>query len=152
MKTATRPGLRVVGALLLGGLMLSTGACYQYQFTIGEGAPTAPVEEEEWRSHWLWGLISPDNNLELRDECSSENATIEAEQTFLNGLVSVLTGGIYSPTTVRVRCGDGTAWLDLDEADVARIISAPEFVAWVDAVLPERLEDVIEAQGDRRAE
>lgn len=143
---------RMLGArtatLTLGVLWVAASACYQHSFTIGDGAPTAPVVDEEWHHHWLWGLISPDSELRLSDECTSEDATIEAEETFLNGLVAVLTGGIYSPTTVRVRCANGTASLDLDERAIAQIVSAPEFLAWVDAVLPDRLDEAAVAQRD----
>lgn len=135
-----------LAGVMLGLLLVGASGCYKHVFNVGSGAQSAPVAEEEWRHHWLWGLVSPDNVLELSEVCSSENATIEAEQHFLNGLVAVLTGGIYSPTTVRVRCADGTASLDLDADEVARIISAPELLAWVGEAMPDRLREVTRAQ------
>lgn len=138
--------------MLLGVLLVGTSGCYKHVFNVGSGAPSAPVAEEEWRHHWLWGLVSPDNVLELSEVCSSGNATIEAEQHFLNGLVAALTGGIYSPTTVRVRCADGTASLDLDAEEVARIVSAPELLVWVGEAMPDRLREVTRAQRVFRAE
>jgi hypothetical protein len=101
---------------------------------------------DEWRHHWLWGLISPDKELALRDVCASGDATIETEMTFLNGLVSALTSGIYSPTTVKVRCVGATATLELDDADVARIVADPRFLSWVAEEAPDRLAEARVAQ------
>ena len=136
----------------LAAMLVVTAACYEHTFTIGNGAPAAPIAQEEWRHHWLWGLISPDKEMRLRDECSSGDATIEAEQSFLNGLVAALTGGIYSPHTVRIRCGDGTALLELDEGDLARILSAPEFMAWLHESAPERVDAVNQVRRELTAQ
>ena len=138
--------------MVMGLLLAGVAGCYQHTFTIGDGAPAAPVVDEEWHHHWLWGLISPDNELRLRDECSSGNATIEAEESFLNGLVAVLTGGIYSPTTVRVRCAGGMASLDLAPAELARVVSAPQFLAWVRVAKPQDLERVSRSRDDLLAD
>jgi hypothetical protein len=93
---------------------------------------------DEWRHHWLFGLISPEHELEIQQICAgSANATIEQEQTFLNGLVGALTGGIYSPTTIQVRCATGRIDLDLNEDELRRITSDPIFRDRVEAVLVE---------------
>jgi hypothetical protein len=68
--------------------------------TVGQGAPGAPVVYEEWQQKWLAGLIG-DTNLDVEQRCPSGNATIHDEHTFLNGLVGILTPGIFTPTTVR---------------------------------------------------
>jgi hypothetical protein len=146
--TGHKAAIVALAAVLLAG----TTACYEHTFTIGNGAPAGPIVDEEWHHHWLWGLISPNQELQLREECASPDATIEAEESFLNGLVAVLTGGIYSPTTVRVRCGDGTASLELNEGELARIVSAPEFMAWVGVMMPERSAHVAEARREIMAQ
>lgn len=142
-RTHTKLG---VEALVMTLLVAGAAGCYRHTFTIGTGAPTAPVSEEQWRHHWLWGLVSPDRELELREMCPSGNATIEVQQSFLNGLVASLTGAIYSPTTVRVRCAGGTASLELDPGDLAAIAFDSDFLAWVGEVMPERLEEVERAR------
>ncbi len=38
-------------------LMLPLGACYEHTFTVGAGAPYAPVVEDDWQNFWLGGLI-----------------------------------------------------------------------------------------------
>jgi hypothetical protein len=112
----------------------------------------APVSVEQWRHHWLFGLISPDRELELSQMCPSGNATIEVEQSFLNGLVAALTGAIYSPTTVRVRCARGTASLDIEPENLTGLASDPDFLAWVAEVAPDRLEDIENARRDHVAQ
>jgi hypothetical protein len=133
-------------------LLVGAAGCYRHTFNIGNGAPMAPVSEEQWRHHWLWGLVSPDRELELREMCPSGNATIEVEQSFLNGLVSALTGAIYSPTTVRIRCPGGTASLDVDPADLTGLASDPDFMAWVGDVAPDRVEEIEQARRDYNAQ
>ena len=139
-KTWLRPVALFAPVLVLGG-------CFEHTFTLGAGAPAGEVVHDEWDHHWLAGLIDPGQELELRDVCPSGNATIHGEMSFLNGLVGILTGGIYMPTTVTVRCDTGaSADFDLDDEDVARIVSDPAFLDWVEAVAPDLLEAAEDAQ------
>jgi hypothetical protein len=102
---------------------------------------------DEWRHHWLAGLINPDHELELQQLCAGTNdVTIHQEQTFLNGLVSALTFAIYAPRTVQIRCATGLADLDLSEDELHRITSDPIFLDRVAAVLPSRVPEVMAAQ------
>ena len=66
--------------------------------------------------------------------------------SFLNGLVSALTGEIYAPTTVEVRCDDRSTDLDFSAADVERIVTSPQSVERVAATAPGMLDQVQEAQ------
>ena len=128
-------------------LLLPLAGCFEHTYVVGSGAPTAPVVYDEWRHHWLVGLISPDHELELQRVCAgASDATIHQEQTFLNGLVGALTAGIYVPRTVQIRCATGRADLDLNEDELRRITSDPRFVDWVEVVLPRRVTDVVAAR------
>ena len=141
---STVRGRRALLALLL---LLPLAGCFQHTYSVGSGAPTAPVAYDEWRHHWLFGLISPEHELELQRVCAgTSDATIHEEQSFLNGLVAALTAGIYAPRTIQVRCATGRADLDLNKDELRRITSDPMFVDWVEAVLPSRVTDVIAAQ------
>ena len=126
---------KVLAALALAGL---TMGCYEHTFHTGTGAPQGPVVYDDWHNHWLGGLIG-EEELDIDALCPSGNATIHDEQTFLNGLVSALTSGIYAPTTVTVRCARGrTADVELSEATVIGIVDHPAFLQRVDRLLPER--------------
>jgi hypothetical protein len=153
---SSHPDRRVAHFLVLLLTMVTAAACYQHQFHIGAGAPAGALVYDQWRHHWLWGLIDPNSELELRQVCPSGDATIEGEVTFLNGLVSALTSGIYSPTTVRVRCSGTRADSGLDVAldgdDVSRIVADPAFLPWVGDMIPDRLEEARSASGDRSAD
>lgn len=127
-------------------LMLAMGGCYEHTFTVGGGAPHGPVVYDHWQNYWLGGLIGH-TRMDIEDLCPSGRATIEAEQTFLNGLVSALTSGIYTPTTLKVRCAEGRrADVNLDAADVEAIVSDASFRDWVGREMPERLDEVAAAQ------
>lgn len=128
-------------------ITLALVGCYQHTVQVGAGAPRGQVVYDQWTNHWLFGLVSPEADIYLEDICPSGNATIHGEVTFLNGLVSALTSGIYSPTTVTVRCASGSDEdLDLDETDVEAIVSDPAFLDWVEAVSPELLDEAEQAQ------
>ena len=125
--------------------LLTTAACYEHTYTVGAGAPSGPVVYDVWRHHWLGGLIDPDHELEINQVCPSGDATVHEEWTFLNGLVTALTAGIYSPTTVTVRCRRGRTDLRLSSDDVRRIAASEAFLERVVVVLPDRADAVREA-------
>lgn len=126
--------------------LLPLVGCYEHTISVGGGAPSAPLVYDEWQNFWLGGLIGH-TKVNLEEVCPSGRATIIAKQTFLNGFVSALTTGIYSPTTVQVRCAGGRrADVELDEADVAAIVAQPDFLLWVGAEMPERRDEVAAAQ------
>jgi len=140
--TTTHRGLMTVTLVAL----LPLVGCYEHTIDVGGGAPHAPVVSDHWQNYWLGGLIGH-TKLDMEKACPSGRATVEAKQTFLNGLVAALTSGIYSPTTLRVRCErGGHADLGLDEADVAAIVAEPDFLLWVGAEMPERRDEVAAAQ------
>ena len=124
------------------GLVLVVVGCYEHTYTVGGGAPAGPVVYGEWQHHWLGGLIG-ERTHELSNVCPSGNATIHDEQTFLNGLVSVLTAGIYAPTTVSIRCDTGQrAQLQLSRKEIVSILTSPAFRDRLETVLPGRLREV----------
>ena len=124
------------------GLVLVLASCYEHTYTVGGGAPASPVVYGEWQHHWLGGLIG-ERTHEMGEICPSGNATIHDEQTFLNGLVTALTGGIYAPTTVTIRCSTGqSAQLQLSKKEIVSILTAPAFRERVETVLPGRLRNV----------
>jgi hypothetical protein len=90
------------------GLLLSTGCFHQVVQT--GSTPGTTVVEKQFVSTWLWGLV-PAQDIDVRSECSRGVATITTEQSFVNGLVSVITLGIYTPQHVTITCASSTASL-----------------------------------------
>ncbi len=130
---------RMLAAL---GLVIVVSGCFEHTYTVGAGAPAGPVVYGEWQNHWLGGLIG-ERTQEVSEVCPSGNATIHDEQTFLNGLVAVLTSGIYTPTKVTIRCSTGqSAQLQLSRKEIVSIVTAPAFRDRLETVLPGRLREV----------
>ena len=54
----------------------------------------------------MFGLVAAEE-INATADCPSGVAIIETEQSFLNGLVGLLTIGIYTPQTVTITCAGG---------------------------------------------
>lgn len=131
--------------------LISTG-CFKHTYHVGLGAPDGEIVYNHWHHHWLFGLIggeAVDQVIDLDKLCPSGNATIHEEVTFLNGLVDVLIGIIYSPTTVTIRCDSSPehVQIELSPQQLQQIVYSQAFRQRVELLLPSRLEDVILAQG-----
>lgn len=137
-------GMKRKGGLVLLGLatVLALTGCFRHRVDVGGGARSAPVVYDRWEHFWIAGLVGH-VRIDVERLCPSGQATIEARQSFLNGLVAGLTSGIYTPTTVRVRCRDGRRTALELSAEDARVLAGGEaFRALVAEELPERLADV----------
>jgi hypothetical protein len=54
-------------------------------------------------------------------ECSTGVALVETKHAFIDGLLSVVTGGIFTPMTYRITCATGSAMTpDVIQLHVAR--------------------------------
>ena len=85
-------------------LFLATTACFHQ--TIQSGlTPTTTVVEKQYVATWWWGIVAA-TPIDVRQTCTSGVATVETQQTFMNGFVGLLTLGIYSPQSLRVTCGN----------------------------------------------
>jgi hypothetical protein len=93
---------------LTAALLLSAG-CFHQAVQTGS-APGTTVVDKQYVATWLWGLV-PAQEIDVRSQCPRGVATIATEQSFMNGLVGVLTLGIYTPQHVTVTCASSTASL-----------------------------------------
>jgi hypothetical protein len=88
--------------------VLGTGCFHQVVQTGRAASPT--VVDKEWVPGWLWGLVANDE-VDVRRDCPMGVATVETEQSFMNGLVALVTIGIYTPQHVRITCASRSASL-----------------------------------------
>ena len=88
--------------LSLAGLLVAASACYHATVDTGL-TPSSVVAEKSWASGWLWGLVPP-STVETASKCPHGAAKVETQHSFLNMLVGALTGGIYSPMSIKVTC------------------------------------------------
>ena len=87
---------------VLAAFVLATTACFHQ--TIHSGlTPSETVVEKQFVATWLWGIVAAEP-IDVRQSCPRGVATVETEQTFMNGFVGLLTLGIYSPQRLRVTC------------------------------------------------
>ena len=88
-------------AFLLAAVLLA--GCYHVTVvTVATPGPT--TIDQEWQSAFVAGLVPPPE-LDVKDRCPHGVAKVETERTFLNGLASYLTVGIYTPMHTKVTCG-----------------------------------------------
>jgi hypothetical protein len=99
--------MRLLARSSLVALALATGACYHQIVTTGR-TPGTTVVEKPWTSTFIFGLV-PAQEINTAAQCPNGVATVETQQTFLNGLVGALTLGIYTPQDVRITCATGSA-------------------------------------------
>jgi len=85
-------------------LVLLTLLAGCYHAVVETGLPPSPqVVEKQWAHSFLWGLVPP-STVETKEKCPKGVAVFETQQSFVNGLASFLTSGIYSPMAVKATC------------------------------------------------
>jgi hypothetical protein len=72
---------------------------------------TAHFQRSEWVNHFIFGLVTstkPDmtkmiaNEVQMKGGKSAVNVTITYEATFVQGLLNIVTFGIYNPFTLTI--------------------------------------------------
>jgi hypothetical protein len=82
-------------------LTLTTGC---YHATVETGlTPSNKVVEKQWAHGFLFGLVPP-SEVETVSKCPSGVAKVETQQSFLNLVANALTGGLYSPMSIKATC------------------------------------------------
>ena len=81
-----------------------------YHAVIQTGRPeSSDVISIKWANSFVFGLVPPPV-LETASRCTNGVAKVETQHSFLNGLVYIITFGIYSPIQLDVTCAArGTA-------------------------------------------
>lgn len=76
-------------------------SCYSYTSVVGKGAQGSN-QTTKWNHYVIYGLapVGVSDSKQMAD--GAENYTVHTRQSFVNGLVSSLTFGIYTPTTTTV--------------------------------------------------
>lgn len=88
-------------AILLTSSMLLT-SCYSYTSVVGDGAQ-GNKEVTEWNHYVIFGLapVGVSDSNQMAD--GAEDYEVHTRQSFVNGLISAVTFGIYTPTTTTVK-------------------------------------------------
>jgi len=76
-------------------------SCYSYTSVVGQGAQ-GNTEITKWNHYVIGGLapVGVSDTKQMAD--GAEDYTIFTRHSFVNGLINVITFGIYTPTTTTV--------------------------------------------------
>ena len=126
----------ILATLLL--LLTSTG-CYHAQIMTGQ-EPSDKIVEKKWFLGFVNGLVIPEE-LDVSEECPAGVAKVETKMSFANQLVTIITGGIFSPMTIKVTCAAGGSGMNvMGRDDMQRLLSdaaarslaeqTPIYISW----------------------
>lgn len=83
-------------------LVIASAGCYHATIVTG-ATPSTDTIEQGFASSWVYGLVPP-KTVETASKCVNGVAKVETQQSFVNGLVAVITFGIYTPISIKVTC------------------------------------------------
>lgn len=92
---------RLASVGLVASSLLFAG-CYHAVIDTGK-APAPETINRPWAHGFIFGLVPP-SVTETKGTCQNGVAKVETQQSFLNGLVGMITYGIYTPMTITVTC------------------------------------------------
>ena len=92
-------------ALVAVGAALLLSGCYRVTVTTG-AAPASEKIDKPWQNSFVYGLVPPPE-VNAKDRCQQDVATVQTERSFLNSLVAALTLSIFTPMHTTVTCGSG---------------------------------------------
>lgn len=89
-----------MAAIVFASSVLLT-SCYSYTSVVGKGAQ-GNTQTTKWNHYVIYGLapVGVSDSKQMAE--GAENYTVHTRQTFINGLVSAITFGIYAPSTTTV--------------------------------------------------
>lgn len=98
---------RLIPLLLVVAVLCSTSACYHAKIVTGL-TPSNKVIDDDWAVGVAFGLaILEEYN--VQEECPNGVAIVETELSFLNQVAYALTGGLFSPMSVKITCAAAPA-------------------------------------------
>jgi hypothetical protein len=76
-------------------------SCYTLTYTVGDGSKTGEVIKK--KNHYLvYGLAPLKTSDPTKMAGDAKNYNVTIKHTFVDGLLNVLTSGLYTPTTMIV--------------------------------------------------
>lgn len=77
-------------------------SCYTYTTVVGKGAQGSQ-ETVEWNHYVIFGLAPVGVSDAQQMAGGAEDYTVTTQHSFITGLISGLTFGIYTPTVTKVK-------------------------------------------------
>lgn len=91
--------MKMITVVFAASMLLTS--CYSYTSVVGNGAQ-GNSQTTKWNHYVVYGLAPVGVSDSKQMANGAENYTVHTRQTFVNGLVSALTFGIYTPTITTV--------------------------------------------------
>jgi len=91
--------MKMMAILFASSMLLSS--CYSYTSVVGEGAK-GNSQTTKWNHYVVYGLAPVGVSDSKQMANGAENYTVLTRHSFVNGLVSSFTFGLYTPTTTTV--------------------------------------------------
>ena len=89
-----------LAVLILLGSLPGLG-CYTMRFEIQEDVPTEVVRDR--KAFFLWGL-APTKRVDVSEHCPNGAAAVVENTTFGDGMLTLITLGIYAPRSTWYHC------------------------------------------------
>jgi hypothetical protein len=94
-----KKSLKMVAIVFASSMLLTS--CYSYTSVVGNGAQ-GNSQVTKWNHYVVYGLAPVGVSDSKQMANGAENYSVHTRQSFVNGLVSALTFGLYTPTTTTV--------------------------------------------------
>ncbi|SHK50762.1 Bor/Iss family lipoprotein [Rhodothermus profundi] len=109
-------------------IFLVLSGCYHTRIITGQPESDV-VYHKKWVSGFVNGLVIPDW-IDVSEVCPNGIARVETRLSFMNIVVTMLTGGIYSPMEVFVACAAPADWTQvLQGRDGAQLVEQAAQIA-----------------------
>jgi hypothetical protein len=92
----------LVKSIFAMAVVLCMTSCYSLSYTVGNGASNGVTNRG--KNHYLIeGLVALKTTTPAELAGGAKDYEVTVEHTFIDGLVRVITGGLYTPSTTTVR-------------------------------------------------
>ncbi len=99
LKKMIKNSMKMMTIVFASSMLLTS--CYSYTSVIGDGAK-GNSQTTKWNHYVVYGLAPVGVSDSKQMANGAKDYTVHTRQSFVNGLVSALTFGIYTPTTTTV--------------------------------------------------
>ncbi|MFT6398074.1 MAG: hypothetical protein ACJAYU_002829 [Bradymonadia bacterium] len=95
---------KFVLVLTLLALSALFSGCYRHNIVISDTAYPEAAVDDTFHHSLFWGLANIEGDIDARNVCPNGVARVHTKIAWYQGIIASLTGGIYTPSQVRVYC------------------------------------------------
>lgn len=96
---------KIIVTIFAACMVLMMQSCYQSTVVVGDMTADEPslCVHTIRNAHFLDGLINPENDFQVQEYVKGREAyKVKHYRSFLDGLLSSVTCGVYTPSTVKI--------------------------------------------------